>query len=101
MAENQGEDNPTRIKSQMRFHKQLADVSRSPAFVGDFNLLDVSWKPNTAEGGQSRRFLEGVEDCLVTQLVRKPTGAAPAVSEQRRAGGRCGGWRLSWAVTTK
>ena len=39
----------------------------------DFNLPDVFWKYNTVDRKQSRRFLECVEDNLLTQLVRKPT----------------------------
>ncbi|TRZ08316.1 hypothetical protein HGM15179_018789 [Zosterops borbonicus] len=40
------------------FHKQLQDVSRSPAvvLVGDFKLPDICWELNTAEKRQSRRF---------------------------------------------
>ncbi|PKU46094.1 mitochondrial fission process protein 1 [Limosa lapponica baueri] len=42
------------------FYKRLAEVSLSPALVlvGDFNLLDICWKYNTAESWQARRFLE-------------------------------------------
>ena len=42
------------------FYKRLAEVSQSLALVlvGDFNLLDICWKYNTAERKQSRRFLE-------------------------------------------
>ncbi|KAK4815884.1 hypothetical protein QYF61_009935, partial [Mycteria americana] len=56
-------------------YKQLAKVSQSLALVlvGDFNLLDVFWKYNTAEKKQSRRFLECVEDNFLTQLVSEPT----------------------------
>ncbi|PKU26822.1 adaptin ear-binding coat-associated protein 1 [Limosa lapponica baueri] len=57
------------------FYKQLGEISKSLAlaFVGDFNLLDISWEHNTAEREQSRRFLECVEDIFLTQLVREPT----------------------------
>ncbi|KAK4806238.1 LOW QUALITY PROTEIN: hypothetical protein QYF61_013382 [Mycteria americana] len=57
------------------FYKQLGEASQSPALVlvGDFNLPDVCWKYNTAEGKQSRRFLECVADNFLTQLVREPT----------------------------
>ena len=41
--------------------------------MGDFSLPDVSWKYNTAERKQSRRFLECVEENFLTQLVREPT----------------------------
>ncbi|KAK4822673.1 hypothetical protein QYF61_019040 [Mycteria americana] len=57
------------------FYKQLGEASRSLALVlvGEFNLLDVCWKYNTAERKQSRRFLECVADNFLTQLVREPT----------------------------
>ena len=46
-----------------------------PALVlmGDFNLLDVCWKYNTAERKPSRMFLACVEDNFLTQLVSDPT----------------------------
>ncbi|GAB0183898.1 hypothetical protein GRJ2_000855100 [Grus japonensis] len=40
---------------------------------GDFNLPDACWKYNTAERKQSRRFLECVEDNVLTQLGSEPT----------------------------
>ncbi|KAK4831120.1 hypothetical protein QYF61_015423 [Mycteria americana] len=58
------------------FYKQLGEASRSlaPVLVGDFSLLDVCWKYNTAERKQSRRFLECVaDDNFLTQLVSEPT----------------------------
>ncbi|KAK4822040.1 hypothetical protein QYF61_006953 [Mycteria americana] len=57
------------------FYKPLGEVSQSLALVllGDFNLPDVCWKYNTAEGKQSRRFLECVADNFLTQLVSEPT----------------------------
>ncbi|KAK4815560.1 hypothetical protein QYF61_004077 [Mycteria americana] len=57
------------------FYKQLGEASRPLALVlvGDFNLLDVCWKYNTAERKQSRRFLECVADNFLTQLVSDPT----------------------------
>ena len=46
--------------------------------MGDFNFPDISWKYNTAQRKQSRRFLESMEDSFLTQLVREPTrGSAP------------------------
>ena len=50
------------------FYKGLAEVSQSLALVliGDFHLLDICWKYNTAERKQSRRFLECVEDIFPT-----------------------------------
>ncbi|KAK4811155.1 hypothetical protein QYF61_019786 [Mycteria americana] len=54
----------------------MGEASRSLALVlvGDFNLLDVCWKYNTAERKQSRRFLERVaDDNFLTQLVSEPT----------------------------
>ena len=62
------------------FYKQLAEVTQSPALVlvGDFNFPDISWKYNTAQRKQSRRFLESMEDSFLTQLVREPTrGGVP------------------------
>ena len=41
--------------------------------MGAFNLPDVCWKYNTADRKQSRRFLEHVEDNLLTQLVSEQT----------------------------
>ncbi|KAK4818853.1 hypothetical protein QYF61_020072 [Mycteria americana] len=57
------------------FCKQLGEASRLLALVlvGDFNLPDVCWKYNRAERKQSRRFLEGVADSFLTQLVSEPT----------------------------
>ena len=45
-------------------YKMLAEVLQSLAlvFVGDFSLLDICWKYNTAERKQSGRFLECVQD---------------------------------------
>ncbi|TRZ07386.1 hypothetical protein HGM15179_019724 [Zosterops borbonicus] len=52
------------------FYKQLENVAGSPALVlvGDFNLPDICWEPNTAEKRQSRKFLECVEDNFLSQL---------------------------------
>ncbi|PKU37320.1 mitochondrial fission process protein 1 [Limosa lapponica baueri] len=57
------------------FYKWLSEVSQSPALVlvGDFNLLDICWKYNTAESRQARTFLECMEDNFLTQLVSEPT----------------------------
>ncbi|KAK4817214.1 hypothetical protein QYF61_003738 [Mycteria americana] len=54
------------------FYKQLGEASRSLALVlvGDFNLLDVCWKYNTAERKQSRRFLEA-DFGLFRRLVKR------------------------------
>jgi len=35
--------------------------------MGDFNLLDICWKYNTAERKQSRRLLECVDDNFLTK----------------------------------
>uniref|UniRef100_A0A8B9C3Y3 Reverse transcriptase domain-containing protein n=1 Tax=Anser brachyrhynchus TaxID=132585 RepID=A0A8B9C3Y3_9AVES len=62
------------------FYRQLAEAAKSSALVlvGDFNFPDISWKHNTAQRKQSRRFLESMEDSFLTQLVREPTrGGAP------------------------
>jgi len=57
------------------FYKRLAEVSQPLALVlvGDFTLLDISWKYNTAERKQSRRFLKCVKDNFQTQLVSETT----------------------------
>lgn len=54
----------------------------------DFNLPDVCWKYNTAEGKHSRRFLEYVEDNFLTQLVSEPgrEGALPDLLLVNREG---------------
>ena len=56
------------------FYNPLGKVSQSLALVllGDFNLLDICGKYNTAERKQSRRFLECAEENFLTQLVREP-----------------------------
>jgi len=61
------------------FCKRLAEVSQSLALVllGDFNLLDICWKCNTAETNQSRRFLDCVEENFLTQLVSESTEEVP------------------------
>jgi len=41
--------------------------------VGDFNILDICLKYNTAERKQCRRLLECVEDNFLMQLVSEPT----------------------------
>uniref|UniRef100_A0A8B9ZSS9 Reverse transcriptase domain-containing protein n=1 Tax=Anas zonorhyncha TaxID=75864 RepID=A0A8B9ZSS9_9AVES len=57
------------------FYRQLTEVAKSSALVlvGDFNFPDISWKHNTAQRKQSRRFLEKVEDSFLTQLISEPT----------------------------
>uniref|UniRef100_A0A493TTX5 Reverse transcriptase domain-containing protein n=1 Tax=Anas platyrhynchos platyrhynchos TaxID=8840 RepID=A0A493TTX5_ANAPP len=64
----------------MVIYRQLTEVAKSSALVlvGDFNFPDISWKHNTAQRKQSRRFLEKVEDSFLTQLISEPTrGGAP------------------------
>ncbi|RMC15084.1 hypothetical protein DUI87_07264 [Hirundo rustica rustica] len=53
------------------FYKQLENVSGSSALVlvGDFSLPDICWEHNTAEKRQSRKFLECMEDNILSQLV--------------------------------
>ncbi|MCQ4179287.1 hypothetical protein FK518_27320 [Klebsiella pneumoniae] len=41
--------------------------------VGDVNFPDICWEYHTAQRKQSKRFLEGVEDSFLMQLVREPT----------------------------
>ena len=57
------------------FNEQLAEVVQLPALVltEDFNFPDICWKYNTAQKKQSGRFLEGMEDNFLLQLVREPT----------------------------
>jgi len=57
------------------FYRQLGEVSQllTLVLVGDFNLQDFCWKYNTEDRKQSRRFLQCVENNLVTQLVSEPT----------------------------
>ena len=57
------------------FYEQLAEVMQSPAFVlvGYFNFPDIFWKYNIAQRKQTKKFLECVEDSLLTQLVQEPT----------------------------
>ncbi|TRZ07904.1 hypothetical protein HGM15179_019204 [Zosterops borbonicus] len=52
------------------FYNQLENVSGSPALflVGEFNLPDICWELNTAEMRQLRKFLECMEDNLLSQL---------------------------------
>ncbi|KAK4810636.1 LOW QUALITY PROTEIN: hypothetical protein QYF61_007373 [Mycteria americana] len=68
------------------FYKQLGEASRLLALVlvGDFNLLDVCWKYNTAEGKQSRRFLECVADNFLTQLKEVLKAQEQAVPRCRK-----------------
>ncbi|PKU41254.1 rna-directed dna polymerase from mobile element jockey-like [Limosa lapponica baueri] len=67
------------------FYKRLAAVSQLPALVlvGDFNLLDICWKYNTAESRQARRFLECMEDNFLTQLPSCPQGVQPPELEDK------------------
>ncbi|RMC12608.1 hypothetical protein DUI87_10130 [Hirundo rustica rustica] len=57
------------------FYKLLENASGSSVLVlvGDFNLPDICWELNTAEKGQSRKFLECMEDTFLLQLVDEPT----------------------------
>ncbi|XP_071881468.1 uncharacterized protein [Anas platyrhynchos] len=60
---------------KLEFYRQLTEAAKSSALVlvGDFNFPDISWKHNTAQRKQSRRFLESVEDSFLTQLISEPT----------------------------
>ena len=82
------------------FYKQLVEVSELVALVlmGDFNLVDVCWKYNTAERKQSQWYLECVEDNLLTQLVSEPTRGGASLDllfTNRKEPVGCGGQRLS------
>ncbi|TRZ26699.1 hypothetical protein HGM15179_000470 [Zosterops borbonicus] len=59
------------------FFKQLADTSQVSALVllGDLNLPDVSWKLNTVERRQSRKFLECLEEKFLTWVTTTPCNA--------------------------
>uniref|UniRef100_A0A493THY5 Reverse transcriptase domain-containing protein n=1 Tax=Anas platyrhynchos platyrhynchos TaxID=8840 RepID=A0A493THY5_ANAPP len=62
------------------FYRQLTEIAKSLVIVlmGDFNFPDISWKHNTPQRKQSRRFLENMEDSFLTHLVSEPTrGGAP------------------------
>ena len=45
--------------------------------MGDFKLLGICWKCNTAERKQFRMFLERVEDTCLTQVVIAQPGEMP------------------------
>uniref|UniRef100_A0A493TF21 Reverse transcriptase domain-containing protein n=1 Tax=Anas platyrhynchos platyrhynchos TaxID=8840 RepID=A0A493TF21_ANAPP len=71
---------PNQDEDTDEFYRQLTEVVKSSVLVlvGDFNFPDISWKHNTGQRKQSRRFLESVEDSFLTQLVSEPTrGGAP------------------------
>ncbi|GAB0183186.1 hypothetical protein GRJ2_000783900 [Grus japonensis] len=63
------------MKRQMKYSTSSWEKSQllALALMEDFNLPDVCWKYNTMERKQSRRFLECVEDNVLTQLVSEPT----------------------------
>ncbi|TRZ16353.1 hypothetical protein HGM15179_010754 [Zosterops borbonicus] len=63
------------------FYKQLETVSGPSALVlvGDFNLPDICWELNTAEKRQSRKFLECMDDNVLSQLVTRLVDAGRAV----------------------
>ena len=53
--------------------EQLAEVARSPALIlmGDFNFPDMSWKHNTAQRKQSRRFLQCVDRTQIDHYSKR------------------------------
>ncbi|GAB0184184.1 hypothetical protein GRJ2_000884000 [Grus japonensis] len=57
------------------FCRQLEAASRlqALALMGDFNHPDICWKSNTAKRARSSRFLQGIDDNFLTQLVEEPT----------------------------
>ena len=57
-------------------YKRLAEVSQllPLVLVGDFNLLDICWKYNTAERKPSTRFLECVEKKVGSTTYRRKGG---------------------------
>jgi len=56
------------------FHRQLKVASQSQGLVlvGDFNHLDISWEDHTARHMQPRRFLHGISDNFLMQVVEEP-----------------------------
>ncbi|XP_068789862.1 uncharacterized protein [Struthio camelus] len=65
--------------------KQLEVASRSQAlvFLWDFNHPDVCWEESTARHKQSRRFLQSIDDDLLTRVVEKPTWRGVLLDKQR------------------
>ncbi|PKU35650.1 glycerol kinase [Limosa lapponica baueri] len=53
-------------KSQKRL-KEKALV-----LLGNFNYPDICWKGNTARHTQSQRFLQSIDDNILTQVVEEP-----------------------------
>jgi len=56
-------------------YRQLKVASRAQALVlmRDFNYTDICWKDHTARHTESRRFLQGIDDNFLTQVVDEPT----------------------------
>ncbi|GAB0186142.1 mitochondrial enolase superfamily member 1 [Grus japonensis] len=50
-----------------------ASCSQALVLMGDFNHPNVSWRDNTAGHNQSRRFLEGLDDNFLLQVIEEPT----------------------------
>ena len=57
------------------FYRQLKAASQSQVLVlvGDFNHPDISWEDHTARQGQSRRFLQSIDDNFPMQMLEEPT----------------------------
>ncbi|KAK4806898.1 hypothetical protein QYF61_012619 [Mycteria americana] len=54
--------------------KQIGAASHSQALVlmGDFKHPDICWRNNTAGHKKSRRFLEGIDNNFLTQVIEEP-----------------------------
>jgi len=84
------------------FYRQLKAASQSQALVlvGDFNHPDICWEDHTARHTQSRRFLQGINDNFLMQVVEEPTSRGilldlvltnrEGLVEDVRVGGRLG-----------
>jgi len=70
--------------------------------MGDFNHTNVSWRDNTANHKQSRRFLEYADDNFLLQVTEKPMrrGAMLDLVLTNKEG-LVGNVKLKAAVTTK
>ncbi|GAB0187639.1 mitochondrial enolase superfamily member 1 [Grus japonensis] len=65
------------------FYRQLEVALRSQVLVlmGDFNHPDICWKGNTARHTQSRRFLQSIDDNILTQQRKTRENVDPLPNE--------------------
>jgi len=56
------------------FYRQLKVASPSQVLVPmrDFSHPDICWEDHTARHTQSRRFLQSIDDNILTQVVEEP-----------------------------